>query len=72
LNNSEKSFCNRWKNFFSVIFDAPVLFFFLCTGGLACANYFIKDNKIITAILSALMGLSGGMTGAFFASGGRN
>jgi hypothetical protein len=66
LNNSEKSFCNRWKNFFSVIFDAPVLFFFLCTGGLACANYFIKDNNIITAILSALMVLSGGITGAFF------
>ncbi len=66
MNTSERNFWNRWLNFFSVIFDAPVLFFFLCTSGLACANYLIKDNKIITAILSALMGLSGGITGAFF------
>lgn len=66
MNSSEKKFRNRWKNFFSTLFDAPVLFFFLCTAGLVSANYLIKDNKIITAILSAFMVLFGGITGALF------
>lgn len=66
MNSPEKNFCKMWGNFFSTIFYPPVLFFILCTFGLLIANYFIKDNKIIASIISALMVLSGGLAGAYF------
>lgn len=65
MNNSEKNLRTQWCNFLSTVLHPPVIIFLSCTVGLLYANYFIKDNKTITILLSVLMIFSSGLVGTF-------
>lgn len=62
--DSDRSLKTQWRHFLSTIFYPPVIVFLAGTIILLISSYF-TDNKLITALISALMITSAAIFGSF-------